>query len=199
MIRVIKTGYVVLKRDLNSAQKNTRITYQSKNWVIWRATVTLTTCEYCATMNGHILARNDSRIDGIPVHPNCRCYVEAVIAIVAGTATSDGANGVDLYVAINGILPNNYLNKKNAQKMGWVPLQGNLAEVLPGMLIGGDRYKNRDERLPNALGRVWYEADFDYISGYRNDCRLLYSNDGLIFITYDHYATFYEIGLGATA
>ena len=40
-----------------------------------------------------------------------------------------------------------------------------------------------------------YEADFDYSGGYRNDCRLLYSNDGLIFVTYDHYATFYEIGL----
>ena len=146
-------------------------------------------------MNGHILAKTDSRLAGIPVHPNCRCYVEAVSAIVAGTATSDGANGVDLFVATYGKLPDNYLGKKNTQKMGWDPKQGNLAEVLPRMLIGGDRYKNRDGRLPDAPGRVWYEADFDYTGGYRNDCRLLYSNDGLIFVTYDHYATFYEIGL----
>ena len=195
MIRVIKTGSIILQRNLNSAQKNTRITYQSKNWVIWRATVTLTTCEYCATMNGHILARNDSRIAGIPVHPNCRCYVEAVSAIVAGTATSDGTNGVDSFVATYGKLPNNYLGKKNAQKMGWEPQLGNLSEVLPGILIGGDRYKNRDGRLPEAPGRVWFEADFDYTGGYRNDCRVLYSNDGLIFVTYDHDLTFYEIGL----
>ena len=61
-----------------------------------------------------------------------------------------------------------------------------------------DSYKNRDHRLPEAIGRVWYEADFDYARGYRNGCRLLYSNDGLIFVTYDHYLTFHEIGLEAT-
>ena len=146
-------------------------------------------------MNGHILAKNDARIDGIPVHPNCRCQVEAVIAIAAGTATADGANGVDLYVATYSTLPDNYLRKKKEQNLGWNPLLGNLADILPGRMIGGDKYKNRDGRLPDAPGRVWYEADFDYTGGYRNDCRLLYSNDGLIFVTYDHYLTFYEIGL----
>lgn len=195
MLRVIKTGYIIPRRDLHSVKKNAKITYQSKKWVIWLATVTLTTCEYCASMNGHILAKDDPSIDGIPVHPNCRCYVEAVIAIVAGTATADGANGVDLYIATYGTLPDNYLKKKEAQKLGWEPLLGNLADKLPGVLIGGDKYKNRDDRLPDAPGRVWYEADFDYTGGYRNDCRLLYSNDGLIFVTYDHYLTFYEIGL----
>ena len=50
-------------------------------------------------------------------------------------------------------------------------------------MIGGDKYKNRDGRLPDAPGSVWYEADFDYTGGYRDDCRLLYSNDGLIFVT----------------
>ena len=193
MIKVIKTGYVIQSREPLLAGTD-RTTYQSKNWMIWRATITLTTCEYCASMNGHILAKGDHRIAGIPVHENCRCYVEAVEAIVAGTATSDGANGVDIYVSTNGALPGNYLKKKDAQKMGWKPSEGNLADVLPGILIGGDQYKNRDGRLPTAPGRVWYEADFDYIGGYRNDCRLLYSNDGLIFVTYDHYATFYEIG-----
>lgn len=195
MHKVIKTGYVLLKKDIHSTKKNTRVTYEVKKWLIWRATVTLTTCEYCASMNGHILAKNDPRIVGIPFHPNCRCYVEAVIAILAGTATSDGVNGVDWYVTTYGTLPDNYLRKKEAQKLGWEPLLGNLADKLPGVLIGGDRYKNRDGRLPDAPGRVWYEADFDYTGGYRNDCRLLYSNDGLIFVTYDHYATFYEIGL----
>ena len=195
MYEVIKTGFVILKSNLHSTYKKARITYESKKWRIWRATVTLTTCEYCASMNGHILAKNDPRIDGIPVHPNCRCYVEVVIAIAAGTATADGANGVDLYVATYGTLPDNYLRKKKAQKLGWNPLLGNLADILPGRLIGGDKYKNRDARLPDAPGRVWYEADFDYTGGYRNDCCLLYSNDGLIFVTYDHYLTFYEIGL----
>lgn len=194
MHNVIKTGCIILRKDSHSANKNARIIYESKNWLIWRAKVTMTTCEYCASMTGHILAKNDERIDGIPVHPNCHCYVEAVVAIVAGTATSDATNGVDLYVAVHGTLPSNYLRKKKAKKLGWDPLLGNLSEVLPGMLIGGDKYKNRDGRLPDAPGRVWYEADFDYTGGYRNDCRLHYSNDGLVFVTYDHYLTFYEIG-----
>lgn len=54
------------------------------------------------------LQKNDSRIAAIPAHPNCRCYVEAVEAIVAGTATLDGTNGVDLFVAAYGKLPDNY-------------------------------------------------------------------------------------------
>ena len=116
-------------------------------------------------------------------------------AILAGTATSSGINGVDLYVATYGVLPSNYLTKKKAKKLGWNPLAGNLADVLPGMLIGGDPYKNRDGRLPYASGRIWYEADFDYTGGFRNDCRLIFSNDGLLFVTYDHYETFIEIVL----
>ena len=70
-------------------------------------------------------------------------------------------------------------------------------QVILSVIILAAIYKNRDHRLPVAIGRVWYEADFDYVRGYRNGCRLLYSNDGLIFVTYDHYLTFYEIGLEA--
>ncbi len=49
---------------------------------------------------------------------------------------------------------------------------------------------------PQKRGRLWYEADFDYTGGYRNSCRFLYSNDGLMFVTYDHYATFCAIDFG---
>ena len=195
MRKILKRGYVILEGTLRSGTADNRITYRSKRWKIWRATITLTTCYYCASMNGRILDKYDPCFDEFPVHDNCRCFIEAVIAVVAGTATSAGMYGVDLFVFNHGKLPENYLGKKMAQKSGWEPLKGNLAEVLPGMMIGGDRYKNRDGRLPDAPGRMWYEADFDYTGGYRNDCRLLYSNDGLIFVTYDHYLTFYEIGI----
>ena len=40
---------------------------------------------------------------------------------------------------------------------------------------------------------MWYEADINYTGGYRNGHRILYSNDGLMFATYDHYETFYEL------
>ena len=56
-----------------------------------------------------------------------------------------------------------------------------------------DRNLNYDLKLPVSQGRIWYEADINYTGGKRNRERILYSNDGLIFVTYDHYQTFYEI------
>ena len=91
------------------------------------------------------------------------------------------------------MLPEYYVSKEEAERKGWIRSKGNLAEVLPGKMIGGDIYKNRNGKLPNIPGREWREADIDYISGYRNYSRILYSNDGLVFVTYDHYKTFYEI------
>ena len=57
----------------------------------------------------------------------------------------------------------------------------------------GKIYENRRGLLPERQGRIWREADFDFIDGYRNSKRILYSNDGLIFISYDHAKTFYEL------
>ncbi|MBR6572639.1 MAG: hypothetical protein IKK77_02865 [Clostridia bacterium] len=54
-------------------------------------------------------------------------------------------------------------------------------------------YKNRNGHLPNENGRVWYEADINYKGGFRNGQRIIYSNDGQLFATYDHYQTFFEI------
>ena len=60
-------------------------------------------------------------------------------------------------------------------------------------MIGGDEFLNDKEKLPRAPGRTWYEADIDYMYGKRNLKRILYSNDGLVFVSEDHYQTFYEI------
>ena len=57
----------------------------------------------------------------------------------------------------------------------------------------GNIFKNENKHLPSAPGRIWYEADINYSGGKRNRQRILYSNDGLMFATYDHYQTFYEI------
>lgn len=119
------------------------------------------------------------------------------MAVPAGLATNEGADGVDMYVALNGRLPDRYITQAEAKQQGWKKALGNLDDVLPGKIIGGDIYKNRDHRLPDAPGRTWYEADFDYSGGYRNSYRLIFSNDGLIFVTYDHYMTFYEIGVSS--
>lgn len=61
------------------------------------------------------------------------------------------------------------------------------------MITFESEYKNSDKHLPNVPGRVWHEADINYKQGKRNGHRIVWSNDGLIFVTYDHYKTFYEI------
>lgn len=114
-------------------------------------------------------------------------------ALLAGTATAKGQDGADWWLKHYGKLPKYYLSKEEARKLGWSPQKGNLNWVAPGKMITGGVYHNDNGKLPDKLGRVWYEADIDYTSGYRKDHRILFSNDGLIFITYNHYETFYEI------
>lgn len=94
------------------------------------------------------------------------------------------------YLETYGELPDNYLTKKEAEELGWDNSKGNLWEVAEGMSIGGDRFGNREKLLPDEKGRKWYECDIDYEGGYRNGKRIVFSNDGLIYYTEDHYASF---------
>lgn len=90
-------------------------------------------------------------------------------------------------------LPFNYLTKREASELGWDNSQGNLWDVTDKMSIGGDRFGNREGLLPTEKGRVYYEADINYQGGYRNAERIVFSNDGLIFYTDDHYASFEQL------
>ena len=92
-----------------------------------------------------------------------------------------------------GRLPDNYVTKEEALKAGWRSNKQNLSEVCPGKRIGNVSYYNKEGKLPQKNGRNWYEADFDYIDNTRGSNRILYSNDGLIFVSYDHAHTFYEL------
>lgn len=96
---------------------------------------------------------------------------------------------VGLYLHLYGHLPSNYITKKEARELGWVSSEGNLWEVAPGKSIGGDKFGNYEKLLPADTERQYYECDIDYEGGYRNEKRILYSNDGLIFYTEDHYTT----------
>lgn len=90
-------------------------------------------------------------------------------------------------------LPDYYITKKQAREQGWDARNGNLCSVLPGKAIGGDRFSNREGQLPTARSRVWREADINYQCGRRGADRLLYSSDGLIFVTRDHYKNFIRV------
>jgi ribonuclease T1 len=87
-------------------------------------------------------------------------------------------------------LPPNFITKKEAQELGWNDSEGNLWDVTARKSIGGDRFYNREGFLPEADNRQYYECDINYYGGYRGAERIVYSNDGLIFYTDDHYESF---------
>ncbi len=96
------------------------------------------------------------------------------------------------YLKKNGQLPDYYITKSKARGQGWNPSRGNLCDVLPGRAIGGDVWTNRQKSLPTKSGRRYFEADLNYHCGNRNANRVVFSNDGLVFVTHDHYRTFEE-------
>ena len=100
---------------------------------------------------------------------------------------------VALYIHQYNKLPVNFITKNEAKKLGWDNQKGNLWDVTDQMSIGGDRFGNYEGALPEAEGRTWKECDVNYQGGYRGSERLLYSSDGLIFYTADHYQTFTQL------
>lgn len=94
---------------------------------------------------------------------------------------------VAAYLNTYGELPGNFITKKEAQALGWDSSKGNLQEVAPGKSIGGDRFGNYEGRLPEGK---WTECDVNYHGGYRGGERLVFSEDGAIYYTDDHYETF---------
>lgn len=97
---------------------------------------------------------------------------------------------VAAYINAYGCLPQNFITKNEAKKLGWDSSQNYLSDVAPGKSIGGDRFGNYEGLLPEADGRSYTECDIDYTSGKRNGKRIVFSNDGLIYYTDDHYETF---------
>lgn len=97
---------------------------------------------------------------------------------------------VALYIHTYNRLPKNFIPKAEAERLGWVSSKGNLWDVTDHCSIGGDRFGNYEGLLPKKNGRTWYECDINYNGGRRGAERILYSNDGLIYYTDDHYETF---------
>jgi guanyl-specific ribonuclease Sa len=104
-----------------------------------------------------------------------------------GTYTSK--DDVALYIHTYGHLPSNFVTKSEARKKGWEG--GSLEDYFPGCSIGGDVFGNREGILPTKKGRTYYECDIDTKGKKsRGAKRIVFSNDGLIYYTDDHYETF---------
>ena len=96
---------------------------------------------------------------------------------------------VALYIHQYGCLPSNFITKKEAQALGWPG--GSLEPYAPGKCIGGSYFGNYEGILPTASGRSYTECDIDTLGAdSRGAKRIVFSNDGLIYYTEDHYETF---------
>ena len=109
---------------------------------------------------------------------------------------------VALYINTYKKLPENFITKSEARKLGWQKNGNNdLNKVAKGKSIGGDEFKNLEKILPVVDGRIYYECDIDYVSGKRNAKRIVYAIDddaignkkAYIYYTDDHYNSFIEI------
>ena len=99
------------------------------------------------------------------------------------------AEDVALYLYTYGRLPENFITKSEARKLGWEG--GSVEKYAPDCAIGGDKFGNREELLPVASGRQYYECDIDtHGENSRGAKRIVFSNDGLIYYTDDHYESF---------
>lgn len=111
-------------------------------------------------------------------------------AKISETGSYTSKEEVAAFLNEYGYLPDNYITKKEAKSLGWNSKEGNLGEVAPGKSIGGDYFGNYEGRLPQKEGRQYYECDIDTDGHYRNARRIIYSNDGLVYFTEDHYKSF---------
>ncbi len=126
-------------------------------------------------------------LDVQPAGPEALPEEEA--AVIDEDGTYNSVEDVSLYLHTYDHLPENYITKSEARNLGWTG--GSVEQVAPGCAIGGDRFGNREGILPAAQGRSYYECDIGTIGeSSRGAKRLVYSDDGLIYYTEDHYETF---------
>lgn len=154
-----------------------------------------THCYDCQSNHLRIFANDESKPPiGRYNHPSCECFYDDVEQKSVGSISNKGLQAPDVYIKAFGKLPDYYITKKEAErKYGWDSSKNTLAGKAPGKMIGGEIYCNVPPILPEKEGRIWYECDVDYESGRRNNKRLYYSNDGLMFYSPDHGRTFYYI------
>ena len=106
---------------------------------------------------------------------------------------TDPQSIADYLFSHNMRLPDNFITKKEAQSLGWGRKYRYVSDAAPGKSIGGDYFGNYQGLLPAGRGITYHEADCYYTKGSRNEYRVVYSNEGRVWYTEDHYNTFTEL------
>lgn len=110
-------------------------------------------------------------------------------AEIAEDGVYTSARDVAGYLIAYGRLPRNFITKAEARKLSWSG--GDLRPYAKDACIGGDRFGNYEGRLPEKEGRIYRECDIDTLGqASRGAKRLVYSSDGLIYYSQDHYESF---------
>ena len=106
----------------------------------------------------------------------------------------DGAQELVDYIDEHGELPENFIRKKEAENLGWKTTYRYVSDLGPGITIGGDYFGNNEGMLPKAKGRKWTECDVNTLGARtRGPERIVFSNDGLIYYSPDHYESFEQL------
>ncbi|MBR2294943.1 MAG: ribonuclease [Clostridiales bacterium] len=163
------------------------------------AAVFLTGCSYAATYEE--AERQSEDVIEISIDNNTEETValettvtseaaeETTEALLDPDGTYTSKDDVALYLYTYGALPQNFITKNEARALGWEG--GGLESYAPGMCIGGDYFGNYEGLLPDAPGREYRECDIDTLgASSRGAKRIIWSNDGLIYYTDDHYESF---------
>lgn len=119
---------------------------------------------------------------------NTQSQVQENPAATASIEELTDENSVIRYVKNHRKLPTYYITKAEARQLGWDAAAGNLCDVHPGKAIGRDRFSNREKQLPTNA--QYYEADVNYHCGRRGADRIIFTKDGDIWLTKNHYKTF---------
>ena len=121
--------------------------------------------------------------------PDTEKTPEASVTDLEEDGSYTSKEDVALYIHTYGHLPSNFITKKEAKALGWNG--GYLDPYAPGMSIGGDRFGNYEGLLPEADDRTYTECDIDTLGAKKRGAkRIVFSNDGLIYYTEDHYESF---------
>ena len=129
-------------------------------------------------------SRAESGTDSGEAEPSGR----VIYVVEDGQYTSKAE--VAAYLHQFGHLPSNYITKTKAKKLGWDSSGKQLWKVAPGMSIGGSHYGNYEGILPEGN---YCECDIDFDGKKRGVKRIVYSDDGRIYYTEDHYKTFEQL------
>ncbi len=162
-------------------------------WFLWLAQGDFRTCYECAARDGllYSVASVASGTDIFPPrHPGCRCVLRECHVTYPRQISKQRSFLEEVIQFFRNLLPPKFITTFLAKVQGWLPWRRNASFLPFGKSLGGDVFENRGKKLPDSPGRTWREVDINDTPQSRGGTRIVFSNDGLVFVTFDHYRYF---------